>query len=68
MLLLSRTPGEEVVVGDNLRLTVLGIHGNQVLLGFTAPHEVSIQRAELSLKAGESGTSAGRPATLEAEP
>ena len=47
MLVLSRKPGEEVIIGDNIRLTVLAIRGNQVRLGFTAPVETRIYRKEL---------------------
>jgi carbon storage regulator len=69
MLVFSRKPGEEVVIGDNIRLTVVAIGGNRVRLGFTAPPSVLIQRAELSKEAEDLGASVvGRPATLEAEP
>ena len=68
MLVLSRKRGEAVVIGGDIRLTVVAIRGNQVRLGFTAPPDVSIQREELCPKGEGSGTSAVRPATLEAEP
>jgi carbon storage regulator len=67
MLVLSRKSGQEVVIGDNIRLTVVAIRGNQVRLGFTAPPEVSIQREELCQKAEGFRTLAERPAALEAE-
>jgi carbon storage regulator len=47
MLVLTRKPGEEVVIGDNIRVTVVSICGNRVRLGFTAPAETLIHRAEL---------------------
>jgi carbon storage regulator len=65
MLVLSRKPGEEVVIGGNIRLTVLACRGNQVRLGITAPSDVSIQREEL-LSEGR-GTLPTRPTPLEAE-
>jgi carbon storage regulator len=43
MLVLSHEPGEEVVISDNIRLTVVAIRGNRVRLGFTAPPDVAIQ-------------------------
>jgi carbon storage regulator len=52
MLVLSRKEGQQVVIGDQIHLTVVTIRGNQVRLGFTAPPEVSIQRKEL----GQTGT------------
>lgn len=47
MLVLSRKVGEEIVIGDNVRVRVLSVQGNQIRLGFVAPREVSIQRLEL---------------------
>ena len=47
MLVLSRKPGQEVVIGDDIRVTVIAIHGNQVRLGFTAPAGISLRRLEL---------------------
>jgi carbon storage regulator len=68
MLVLSRKQGEEVVIGNNIRLTVVAIRGNEVRLGVTAPRNVSIQREELCPKAEDFETLAVRPATSEAEP
>jgi carbon storage regulator len=47
MLVLSRKVGEEIIINDNIRVTVVAVRGNQVRLGFTAPREVPIQREEL---------------------
>jgi len=47
MLVLSRRIGEQVVIDDNIVVTVISVRGNQVRLGFTAPAEVSICRQEL---------------------
>lgn len=47
MLVLSRKVGEEVVIGDDIHVTVVAVHGNQVRLGFRAPEHVSIFRQEL---------------------
>jgi carbon storage regulator len=54
MLVLSRKPGEEVIIASNIRVTVLAIRGNRVQLGFSAPVDAAIVRSEL-------GTSAKRP-------
>jgi carbon storage regulator len=53
MLVLSRKLGEEVVIGDNIRVTVVAIWGNRVRLGFEAPAEMLIRREELGRPAGE---------------
>ena len=50
MLVLSRKLGQEVVIGDNIRLTVVAIQGNRVRLGFTAPAGVAVRREELPPK------------------
>jgi carbon storage regulator len=68
MLVLSRSPGEEVVIGEDIRLTVVAIRGNQVRLGVTAPPDVLIRREKLCEKTEDRGASALDPATLEAEP
>jgi carbon storage regulator len=47
MLVLSRKIGEEIVIGDNIRITVVAIRNNHVRLGFEAPQDVSIYRSEI---------------------
>jgi carbon storage regulator len=67
MLVLSRKPGEEIAIGENIRLTVVAVRGSQVRLGITAPSDVSIQREELCQKAKGVEASPVVPATKEAE-
>ena len=47
MLVLSRTPGTAIILGDNIEIEVIAIRGNQVKLGIRAPQEVEILRSEL---------------------
>lgn len=47
MLILTRRIGESVIVNDNIKMTILGIKGNQVRLGSIAPKEVVIHREEV---------------------
>ncbi len=47
MLVLSRKPGEEIVIGDNIRISVLRRQGGRVRLGITAPPAVHIARKEI---------------------
>ena len=52
MLILSRRCGEQILIGDNILITVAAIRGERVQLGFTAPADVSIIREELRSPAG----------------
>ncbi len=47
MLLLTRRTGETIRIGDDIEVTVLGVKGNQVRIGITAPEDVEILREEL---------------------
>jgi carbon storage regulator len=47
MLILTRRPGESVKIGDDITVTVLGVRGNQLRLGFTAPRSVTVHREEV---------------------
>ena len=47
MLILTRRPGESVKIGDDITVTVLGVRGNQLRLGFTAPQNVTVHREEV---------------------
>jgi len=47
MLILTRRSGESLMVGDNVKLTVLAIKGNQVRIGIDAPKDVPVHREEI---------------------
>ena len=47
MLVLSRKSGQELVIGDDIRITVNRVSGNRVTLGISAPNDVRIIRGEL---------------------
>lgn len=47
MLILTRRVGETLIVGDDVVITVLGVKGNQVRIGISAPKEISIHREEI---------------------
>ena len=50
MLVLSRRLGEKLIIGDDVKITVLGISGNQVRLGIDAPREIPVHREEIANK------------------
>ena len=47
MLVLTRKLGESIVIGNNVRVTVLEMQGKQIRLGIDAPPEVSVHRGEV---------------------
>jgi carbon storage regulator len=67
MLVLSRRPGEEVVIGNNIRLTVVAVRGNHVRLGVTAPPDVPVLREELLQETEDFGASPVLPRTGEGQ-
>lgn len=47
MLILTRRISESIIIGDDVKLTVLGVKGNQVRIGVDAPKSVSVHREEI---------------------
>ena len=47
MLSLTRRVGETLMIGDSVTVTVLGVKGNQVRVGITAPKDVAVHREEI---------------------
>jgi carbon storage regulator len=47
MLVMTRRIGERIVIGSNITLTILSVHGNQVRVGVDAPREVAVHREEI---------------------
>ncbi len=47
MLILTRRIGESVHIGDDIRLTVLGVRDSQVRIGINAPKDVPVHREEI---------------------
>lgn len=47
MLILTRKVGETIVIGDNIRVSVLSVQGNQVRVGVDAPRDVVVHREEI---------------------
>jgi carbon storage regulator len=58
MLILTRRPGERVVIGDEILVTVMGVSGHTVRLGIEAPSGIPIYREEIWLAVREENRAA----------
>ncbi len=47
MLILTRRQSETLVIGDDIKIVVLGIKGGQIRLGIEAPPDVAVHREEV---------------------
>ena len=47
MLVLSRKPGDTIVVADDVVITIVELKGGKVRVGISAPPSVVIRRGEL---------------------
>lgn len=47
MLVLTRSIGEKIVIGKNIRIKVLECQGGKTRLGIEAPREYSVHREEI---------------------
>jgi carbon storage regulator len=47
VLVLSRRPGEKVVINGNIVITVVEVRGDQIRLGIDAPRSVKVYREEV---------------------
>lgn len=47
MLVLARRPGESIIVGQNIVVTVIEIKGGHVRIGIDAPRDIQVHREEI---------------------
>ena len=50
MLVLSRRVGEEIIINENIRVTVVAVKGDRIRLGIEAPRDVAVDRAEVHVR------------------
>lgn len=50
MLILTRRLQEVITIGDHIKITVLGMKGQQISLGIEAPRHVAVHREEIYKK------------------
>lgn len=47
MLVLTRQSDETIIIGDNIRITIVEVRGDKVRIGIDAPHDVPVHRQEI---------------------
>ncbi|GAK41257.1 carbon storage regulator [Paenibacillus sp. TCA20] len=62
MLVLSRKRGQSIMIGDQIEITVLGVEGDNVRIGISAPSEVDIFRKEVYVSIQEANKQSAAPA------
>ncbi len=62
MLVLTRKPGQSIMIGDGVEVQVLSVAGEKVRLGITAPRDVPIFRNEVYERIESEGESRGADA------
>ena len=68
MLILTRRVGETLMIGDSVTVTILGVKGNQVRVGITAPKDVAVHREEIFQRIGKEAAHAAEPGPDNASP
>jgi carbon storage regulator len=65
MLVLTRKLGENIRIGDSVKITVLEVRSGQVKLGIEAPPEIKVHREEIYARIQEENRRAqrGKPET-----
>lgn len=61
MLVLTRRPGEQIVIDNNIRLTVVSVKGDRVRIGIEAPPTVLVDREEIHARRQHSPTQVPHP-------
>ncbi len=47
MLVLTRKQNQEIIIGDDIRITVVAVGTDQVKIGITAPRSIPVHRSEV---------------------
>lgn len=68
MLVLSRKRMEQIVIGSEIRITVVKLEGGQVRLGIEAPDDLTVLRAELLQPRSGRGKKVAAPVSRSGRP
>ena len=66
MLIITRRPGERIMLGDDTRIHIMEIVGNNVRVGVEAPRSVPVYREEIwaAVKEENKAAAEAEPTTL----
>lgn len=62
MLILTRKPGESLYIGDDIKITIVELKGNQIRVGIDAPSNFRIYREEIYVQILEENKKAAEAA------
>ncbi len=67
MLVLTRRANQSIMIGSDVVITVLEVHGEQVRIGIKAPRSVTVHREELyhAIQQANKAAASPTPAALE---
>ena len=69
MLVLTRKPGEQIIIADNIRITVVSVGPGRVKIGIEAPQSVKVDRQEVhEKKQFETAADVPQPHVVEVTP
>jgi len=61
VLVLTRRPGESIMIGDDVVITVLDVRGDVVRVGIKAPRSVQVHREEVYQELQKANREAASP-------
>jgi carbon storage regulator len=67
VLVLTRRPGESIMIGDDIIVTVLDVRGDVVRVGIKAPRSVQVHREEVYLELQKANREAASPSESAVE-
>ena len=67
MLVLTRRLGETIVIGDDITIKIVDIHGKQIRIGIEATKEISVYRGEIYDRIMQENKAAAEAANVQNE-
>jgi carbon storage regulator len=67
MLIVTRKPGESMMIGDDIEVHIISVSGEKVRVGIQAPRVIPVFRKEIYLEIQEAKLEAGTSAREEVD-